>query len=162
MPKGKSILPRVMKKTESARFWGRVILESAKSCWFWTGAKDRDGYGLFRLRTGKMIRAHVYAFLTVIGDFDRSKDLHHDCDYGCLGCVNPFHLSPLTRREHVLISNGIAGLNSKKTHCLRGHPLSGDNLYVHRGRRMCKTCQRARNAKCYQNKKHHTNETETK
>ena len=30
-----------------------------------------------------------------------------------------------------------------KTHCPRGHPLSGDNLYSHRGKRYCKLCCRA-------------------
>lgn len=35
--------------------------------------------------------------------------------------------------------------NGKKTHCLRGHPLSGDNLYTDpSGQRHCRTCQRER------------------
>lgn len=33
--------------------------------------------------------------------------------------------------------------NKNKTHCLRGHPLSGDNLYVTpKGERACKECRR--------------------
>jgi hypothetical protein len=29
-----------------------------------------------------------------------------------------------------------------KTHCNRGHPLSGDNVYAHRGTRTCRACHR--------------------
>lgn len=35
--------------------------------------------------------------------------------------------------------------NSRKKTCKRGHPLSGENLYINpRGVRNCKTCERAR------------------
>jgi len=37
---------------------------------------------------------------------------------------------------------GIHSYNGKKTHCLEGHPLSGNNLYVPKtGYRTCKTCK---------------------
>lgn len=37
------------------------------------------------------------------------------------------------------------GAKSKRTHCLRGHPLFGKNLYVQRtGARSCRTCRAAR------------------
>ena len=37
--------------------------------------------------------------------------------------------------------------NTNKTHCIRGHVLSGENLYVYKnGKRGCRTCQRERNA----------------
>ncbi|MFD2757075.1 HNH endonuclease [Gulosibacter faecalis] len=46
--------------------------------------------------------------------------------------------------------------NTAKTHCVRGHQLSGDNIYVYpRGRsweRVCKECNRIRTEK-YKNKK---------
>lgn len=45
-------------------------------------------------------------------------------------------------------SNGTTRLNgnSLKTHCVRGHGLTGDNLYIHpaTGMRACKTCKRVR------------------
>lgn len=31
--------------------------------------------------------------------------------------------------------------NAGKTHCKKGHPLEGDNVYLHRGHRHCKTCR---------------------
>jgi hypothetical protein len=35
------------------------------------------------------------------------------------------------------------GRNSKKTHCPQGHPYTADNIYITRGRRHCKTCNKA-------------------
>ena len=32
----------------------------------------------------------------------------------------------------------------RKTHCLRGHPLSGDNLREHKNKRVCRTCEKIR------------------
>lgn len=41
------------------------------------------------------------------------------------------------------------GLNGDKTHCNRGHPLSGDNLYIRQGRRGCRTCKRRMRMESY-------------
>jgi hypothetical protein len=41
------------------------------------------------------------------------------------------------------------GINARKTHCPEGHPLAGDNVYIHSTRSMtgmgrrCKTCNTA-------------------
>jgi hypothetical protein len=44
-----------------------------------------------------------------------------------------------------------ARVNAVKTHCLRGHPLSGDNLYVSMSRgvamRQCRRCRQVRRPK---------------
>ena len=37
--------------------------------------------------------------------------------------------------------------NARKTHCDAGHPLSGDNLSIVRGWRVCRTCKRRQNAR---------------
>lgn len=37
--------------------------------------------------------------------------------------------------------------NSRKTHCPQHHPYTDENTYIHRGRRRCRTCMRARRAK---------------
>jgi hypothetical protein len=38
--------------------------------------------------------------------------------------------------------------NKDKTHCVEGHPLSGENLYLSRsGRRACRECRAERRAK---------------
>lgn len=43
--------------------------------------------------------------------------------------------------------------NRAKTHCAQGHPLSGDNLYVWKNCRQCRTCKRAATRRCKAKKK---------
>jgi hypothetical protein len=43
--------------------------------------------------------------------------------------------------------------NSDRTHCPHGHPYAGDNLYVYRGRRFCKTCRKDRAASTRKSKR---------
>lgn len=100
--------------TESQRFWQKVICQSAKDCWFWSACCDGKGYGMFRLCSRQQVHAHAFAYREVIGPVPTGKELHHTCNNGHIGCVNPFHLEPLTRREHILISNGPCGLTIEK------------------------------------------------
>jgi hypothetical protein len=57
-------------------------------------------------------------------------------------CCNVDHLEEVTSKENVLRGNGLTALNARKTHCLNGHKLSGDNLYIACGKRHCKECRR--------------------
>jgi hypothetical protein len=47
-------------------------------------------------------------------------------------------------QELIGFADALPGHNSDKTHCIHGHPFSGDNLYEWRGKRVCKTCKSAR------------------
>lgn len=48
-------------------------------------------------------------------------------------------------RDHHKPTSGPPAENAKKTHCLNGHPLSGDNIYKSQlPHRICKTCARKR------------------
>jgi hypothetical protein len=49
----------------------------------------------------------------------------------------------VTQRENLLRGNGITARRARQTHCIHGHELSGDNLYLHKKGRQCKTCRRA-------------------
>jgi hypothetical protein len=47
-------------------------------------------------------------------------------------------------------ANNARNCNGSKTHCKHGHPLTEDNVYIAaRGRRHCRTCQRAMNLAYY-------------
>lgn len=62
--------------------------------------KNDLGYGRFMpSNTRTPVLAHVYAYERLIGPRPRGLDLHHTCENP--GCVNPSHLEPLTRSEHV-------------------------------------------------------------
>jgi hypothetical protein len=63
-------------------------------------------------------------------------------------CVNPAHLEPVTQRENVLRGETAPAANKAKTHCVRGHPFSGQNLILRKsGVRECRTCANARRRK---------------
>lgn len=66
----------------------------------------------------------------------------HKCDQPC--CVNPSHLYLGTQLDNMRdsVRRGRAA-NTKKTHCKRGHPLSGDNLYSYMNKGMPARCCRA-------------------
>ena len=110
-------------------------------CWLWTGAIESNGYGWFR-KGDTVIRAHRYAYEVCVGPIPEGLEIDHLCRIH--PCVNPAHLEAVTMQENQLRGYGASGKNARKTHCLRGHPLSGDNLYRSKGgrRRQCKECVR--------------------
>jgi hypothetical protein len=126
------------------RFLAKI--ERTGGCWTWTGARSDQGYGSLGAggRRGRTLLAHRVAYELLVGPVPDGLDLHHRC--GRPDCVNPDHLEPLPRRDHLLRhGTSPAARNALKTACVRGHPLSGSNLRVERrGSRTCRECSRAR------------------
>lgn len=59
-------------------------------CWLWTGAKNQDGYGIFRIRRS-LVRAHRLAWKLAHGRSPRDdRAVLHHCDTPA--CVRPSHL----------------------------------------------------------------------
>ena len=132
-------------KTESERFWEKVIQPSAKDCWIWAASRDGGGYGQFRTSDGVLRKAHAIAYRELIGPIPEGHELHHDCNKGHTGCLNPFHLTPVTYGQHALMGNSPCAKHARQTHCIHGHALSGNNLRIDsRGERVCKTCESQR------------------
>lgn len=147
------------------RFWRKVTRASDDECWLWIGSTDPKGYGQIRMPGSKAtgggrlrFATHVSLELAGRGSVPDGMVAMHTCDNP--PCVNPAHLLIGTRRENTQDSwrKGRAsqppttGQFKKgvglKEYCHRGHPLSGDNLYVWpsgRGRH-CKKCARMNKA----------------
>lgn len=113
-------------------------------CWVWTGCCDKNGYGKIRGPGGKRVEyVHRAVYEDVVGPIPEGLELDHLCRNR--SCINPDHLEPVTRLENMRRAGptGVSRVNADKTECIRGHPLSGANLYVTPdGRRQCRICRR--------------------
>lgn len=143
------------------KFWGHV--DKSQDCWTMNKTwHNRWGYPIFRFGGKGRVRACRYVYELVKGPIPVGLHIDHLChtnDKSCSGgsacphrrCVNPAHLEAVTPRENLRRGLSPVGINMAKTHCLRGHLLSGDNLYLYHGERNCRACraetQRKHNAK---------------
>lgn len=131
-------LPMLFKTTLPLRFWSKVHA-LPNGCWSWTAYRSH-GYGQFRWQ-GHIIRAHRLCYEMLISPIP----INLECDHLCRNraCVNPKHIEIVTYRVNMLRGFGFGGINTRKTHCLRGHSLTGANLYVRpKGRRReCRICR---------------------
>lgn len=128
------------------RFFSKID-RSGGTCWLWTGTVGANGYGYFDIKTDgrwKKFLAHRVSF-----------EFHHrpltageTVDHLCMNprCVNPEHLDACTIGENSKRSaRTLCGANVRKTHCPKGHPYAGDNLFYDQGKRRCRACVRAKN-----------------
>jgi len=126
-------------------FWHK---KQVNGCWEWQGALDKRGYGRIIDDTNWRDMAHRWSYKHFIGNIPSGLVIDHLCHNP--KCVNPKHLEPVTYRQNT-IERGVTNashLNSKKTHCLRGHELTENNIYIGKGRygnmRVCKICHKER------------------
>jgi len=81
-----------------SRFWSKVDKADDNSCWLWKGARNKKGYGMFRLWP-KMIRAHRVAYQLTHGEIQEGLLVCHTCDNP--PCCNPSHLFLGTVQDNV-------------------------------------------------------------
>lgn len=128
--------------TPLERLMSKREIDPETGCWNWTGSVVRTGYGQIKVRKGLVQRTHRVMYEALVGPIPEGLDLDHLCRNR--RCMNPEHLEPVTERENALRGQGPAARNAMKTHCPRGHPYSGGNLYIipSTGGRMCRTCSK--------------------
>ena len=130
-----------MRLSVQERFLEKVVPEPNTGCWLWLSHVDSDGYSRLSINNISIL-AHRYSYEHHNGAIPEELEIDHLCSVR--SCVNPEHLEAVTHLENMnrmrvrgRHSNG----REKITHCPKGHPYAGENLYVYRGQRGCKKCR---------------------
>lgn len=130
------------------RFWDKVSVEPNTGCWLWAGSCDTRGYGQLYWK-GKSKRTHRLvlglACKTVLV-------VDHLCRQH--SCCNPDHLDVVTQAVNTLRGDTVNARNIQKTHCWRGHALSGSNVLTYGPSRHCKQCAKIRSQQFRERKLH--------
>lgn len=125
--------------------WNR-FLEKTKQvgdCLIWCGSKvkfKKLAYGQF-WNGEKIVLAHRYAFEEAHRrSIRKGLTIDHICDNSL--CVNPKHLREMSLKDNILRSqNNPSAINSRKTHCGKGHEFSKSNTaFTRHGWRRCRKC----------------------
>ena len=152
-PVGRLRLGCVMKaRPWRERLWEKV--DKSGDCWVWTASVDGGGYGQIAVN-GTVRGVHRISYEETAGPIPDGLEIDHLCRNR--RCVRPSHLEAVSHRENILRGISFSAENARKTHCPRGHPLSGSNILMHRflriGKRVCRTCTNEQQRAAYHRRK---------
>jgi hypothetical protein len=145
-------LKEVIEKLENN---GIRILNKYKidgDCWIWTKYTNRKGYGQLTVNK-KTWRVHRLVYTIMIGEIPTGLELNHKCNN--TRCFRLDHLESLTPKQHQDVSINPVALNSRKTHCNKGHEFTKENTRIQKGKwRECRICRNEGKRKSYLRRKH--------
>jgi len=141
-----------------SRFWSKTKL-GYNGCVLWTADISVGGYGRFQI-DNKLCQSHRISYEMVYGPIPEGLIVMHTCDVRA--CVNPAHLCLGTTDDNNrdMFAKGrsprpagfaqwVSEKKQARTHCIRGHLLSGENVIVRKRKgkrtwteRVCVTCSK--------------------
>jgi hypothetical protein len=146
----RAIVEKESPAEREAFFWSKINFNGPLPrpelgrCWLWTGEITKYGYGVFCIKTKPRRHkrnAHRWIYEQLKGKVPEGFELDHLCR--TRNCVRLNHLEVVTSRENTLRGFGPTAINARKTHCLRGHELSGNNIHTNPNKktyRYCRAC----------------------
>jgi len=130
-------------KPVAERLANKSTFEPNTGCLLWTGGVSSNGYGTIGLR-GKVLSTHRLSWELVNGPIPSGLYVCHRCDTPA--CINVDHLFLGTAKDNVTdkVQKGRQRYpgHKIKTHCVRGHELTEENVYRYGPRqgRSCRAC----------------------
>lgn len=120
----------------------RVLRDARESggCWLPALKGDRKGYVRVKVQ-GRSMPVHRLSYAAHKGPIPDGLTIDHLCRNPA--CFNPEHLEAVTVEEN--IRRGTQGQwQASKTHCVRGHEFTPENIYRPPGtnERACRECGR--------------------
>jgi hypothetical protein len=100
-----------------------------RECWIYDKATTVGGYVQVKLR-GRRYMVHRLFYEAFHGPIPRGLELDHECEV--TNCVNPDHVTPVTKAQHGWRTRG------RRRECRYGH----SEWYWTGGRRRCRMCDR--------------------
>lgn len=134
--------------TPEERFWPKVNKNTPTGCWEWQGALVGTGYGHFRIDSATRMLAHVFAYVSAKGRYQKGLQIDHLCKN--TRCVRPDHLEPVTPRVNFMRSDNPVAIAVRTNRCKHGHDLAlaYQQKIGPRGRK-CRQCHKRISAKRY-------------
>lgn len=122
----------------------RLVATPSDDCVLWQFAVNGAGYGALRWE-GRTELAHRVAWKLHHGSWP-GEQIDHECRIR--RCVNVRHMVEIDAAGHgAKSSNDRWQETPPRSHCDRGHPLSGENLVNYADGSRCKQCRTDRQAR---------------